>query len=88
MVAPASTNISISNVEKIESYAFEGCTGLTNIAIPSSVTNISGVAFNGCSNIITITVDKPVGSISGAPWGAKNATVVWANEEVEANEAN
>ena len=52
---------------KYRNYAFQGCTGLTNITIPSSVTSIGTGAFYGCNslktsmtipkNIITITKD-------------------------------
>ena len=36
------------SVTSIRNYAFEGCTGLTNITIPDSVTNIGGNAFYCC----------------------------------------
>lgn len=39
-------------------HAFENCTGLTSISIPSSVTNIEGSAFSGCPNITSISVDS------------------------------
>lgn len=73
---------------EISYYAFYGCSSLNQITIPKQVTNIHTSAFNGCNNLKTITVDKPAGSISGAPWGAKNATVIWASEEVETNGTN
>jgi hypothetical protein len=34
--------------------AFEGCTGLTSVTIPNSVTNIGDNAFEGCTKLLTI----------------------------------
>ena len=43
--------LTISNgVESIGFAAFEGCKGVNNITIPSSVTNIGGCAFWNCGN--------------------------------------
>ena len=36
----------------IGSYAFDGCSGLTSITIPNSVTSIGKGAFRGCSGLI------------------------------------
>ena len=38
-------------VVAIGDYAFLGCTGLTSVTIPSSVTSIWGYAFYGCSGL-------------------------------------
>ena len=38
-------------VNKIGSYAFNSCSGLTKITIPSSITNIEGYAFYNCTNL-------------------------------------
>jgi hypothetical protein len=52
-----------SNVEQIKNYTFYGCTSLTSLNIPSSVTSIAydyqgKNAFYGCSNLDFITVDE------------------------------
>lgn len=39
------------NIEKLENYVFEGCSGLT-IMIPNSVTSIGNDTFDGCDAII------------------------------------
>lgn len=45
-----------STCKTISSNAFYGCTGLTSISIPASVTSIDVTSFNGCINIENITV--------------------------------
>ena len=37
--------------------AFEGCSGLTSVTIPSSVTNIGSFAFRDCTSLTNISVD-------------------------------
>lgn len=49
---------------------FQGCTSLTTITIPSSVTYIESTAFEDCSNLTAIHYD---GTATGFPWGATNA---------------
>lgn len=38
--------------------AFQGCTSLTSITIPDSVTEIGTWAFKGCSKLATINVTR------------------------------
>ncbi len=47
----------------IGDYAFEGCTSLTNITIPDSVTSIVDWAFHGCTSLTSITIPDSVTSI-------------------------
>jgi hypothetical protein len=42
---------------------FEGCTSLTSITIPNSVTSIEWDAFNGCTSLTSITIPNSVTSI-------------------------
>ena len=43
--------------------AFHGCSGLTSVTIPDSVTSIGSSAFDGCSGLTSITIPNSVTSI-------------------------
>ena len=45
-------------------YAFYGCSGLTSLTIPSSITSIGGGAFEGCSSLTSLNIPSNVTSIS------------------------
>ena len=47
----------------ISSYAFRGCSGLTSVTIPNSVTSIGSSAFRGCSGLTSVTIPNSVTSI-------------------------
>ena len=40
----------------ISSSAFSGCSGLTSVTIPNSVTSIGDNAFSGCSSLTSVTI--------------------------------
>ena len=50
-------------VTSIGNYAFEDCSGLTSVTIPSSVTSIGEWAFYGCSRLTSVTIPSSVTSI-------------------------
>ena len=50
-------------VTSIGNFAFDGCTGLTNITIPDSVTNIGGYAFYDCPSLTSATIGNSVTSV-------------------------
>ena len=52
-----------SKLKKIGGSAFLGCSGLTSITIPESVTTIVGWAFLGCTSLTSITIPSSVNSI-------------------------
>ena len=55
--------------------AFSGCSGLTRIIVPESVTSIGDCAFNGCSNLTNIIIPKGVTNIgSRAFWNCSDLT--------------
>ena len=53
------------NVIGIVMNAFSGCTGLTSVTIPSSVTFIGGYTFYGCTGLTSVTIPNSVTSIDG-----------------------
>ncbi len=47
-------------VKEIGKSAFDGCTGLTSVTIPDSVTRIGREAFNGCTGLTSIKIPDRV----------------------------
>ena len=52
-----------NNVTSIRSSAFQTCSSLQSITIPSSVTSIGDYAFSGCSSLQSINIPSSVTSI-------------------------
>jgi len=44
-------------VTEIDGSAFNGCSGLTAVTIPNSVTGLPRFGFSGCNNLATVTLD-------------------------------
>ena len=53
------------NTRVISVCAFEGCSSLTSVTIPNSVTSIGHNAFSGCSSLTSVTIPNSVTSIGG-----------------------
>ena len=49
--------------DQLGDYAFYGCSGLTSLTIPSSVTEIGWHAFEDCSSLTSLTIPSNVTSI-------------------------
>ena len=56
-------NVYTSYNDKLGDYAFYGCSGLTSLTIPSSVTSIVNEAFHGCSGLTSLVIPSGVTSI-------------------------
>ena len=65
LVIPASVEYEGTqySVTVIGWYAFSGCTGLTSIDIPNSVTSIENSAFQACTGLTSIDIPNSVRSI-------------------------
>lgn len=73
------TDIEIpAGITMIGESAFAGCTGLTRVVIPNSVTTIDAQAFKDVGGTIYCKFEE--GSVSGAPWGATGTIVYDYNE--------
>ena len=44
-------------------YKFAGCSGLTSVTIPNSVTTIGNYTFSGCSGLTSVTIGNSVTTI-------------------------
>ena len=54
------------SIINIRENAFAGCTGLTSVTIPNSVTSIGVNAFLGCSGLSNVTIPNSVTSIGNS----------------------
>lgn len=50
-------NVSLSNVARIDSNAFQNCSSLTELFLPSTITSFGGnTVFTGCTNLTNLSV--------------------------------
>ena len=55
-----------SGITQLLKNAFNGCSALTEITLPASLTSISGAAFRDCSSLAEITLPASLTSIGGS----------------------
>ncbi|MQP20529.1 leucine-rich repeat domain-containing protein, partial [Prevotella copri DSM 18205] len=62
--------------------AFSGCSGLTSLTLPSSVTSIGESAFSGCSGLTSLTLPSSVSSIGESAFsGCSGLSSIYVNWE-------
>jgi len=54
----------LANATNIGVQAFDGCSGLTAIEIPSGYTQISSYGFRGCTGLTTITIPSTISTVA------------------------
>ncbi|MBO5838061.1 MAG: leucine-rich repeat domain-containing protein [Bacteroidales bacterium] len=71
------------NLTNIPPFTFPGCSSLTSIDIPNSVTSIGEYAFSGCSSLTSIDIPNSVTSIGESAFsGCSSLTSVTIPESV------
>ena len=74
---PSNTSVILQDgIVGITDYAFENCSGLVSITIPSSVTVIGTFAFSGCSGLTSVTIPEGVTSIGNSAFSCSGLTSV------------
>ena len=56
-------------ITSIGKFAFQECSGLTSVTLPSSLTSIGDRAFNKCSGLKSVTLPSSLTSISYSAFG-------------------
>ena len=83
---PANTSIAIEEGTKaICSGAFSGCSGLTNVVIPNSVTSIGNNAFEALNTVFEFAAEEP--AVLGENVFSSNAVLAVPDEAVGAYKA-
>ena len=82
-LAKVSKKITIISGEKIDARAFYGCTNLTSVTIPDSVTSIGSFAFECCTGLTSVTIPDSVTSIGDSAFsGCSNLSSVTIGNSV------
>ena len=68
-VTASGINDQYTSNDKLGGLALSGCSGLTSLTIPSSVTSIGYCAFEGCSGLTSLIIPSSVTSIESGAFG-------------------
>ena len=60
---PKVTSCTLPSIANINERAFYGCSSLTSVTIPNSVTSIGSSAFSECSSLTSVTIPNSITSI-------------------------
>ncbi len=84
IVAYDGSTYMVTALANVNSYgSFDGCSGLTSVTIPGSVTSIGEYAFYGCSGLTSVTIPNSVTSIgANAFYGCSGLTAVTISNSV------
>ena len=75
---PASMKeVIITGGTSIGNSAFDGCSGLTSVTIPESITSIGDYAFSGCSRLTIYCEAESEPSSWRSDWNPDNRPVIW-----------
>lgn len=57
-------DVTLNYTTRLEGWVFSGCTSLTSITIPDTVTLIGGYAFKGCSSLVEVTLGTGLATLN------------------------
>ena len=78
-----SGDLNLTGVRGFAEIAFSGCSSLTSVTIPNSVTSIGGWAFGDCSSLMSVKIPNSVTSIGDfAFFGCSSLTSVTIPDSV------
>ena len=81
--ADIKSNVAGYEVVSIEEGAFKGCSSLTSVNIPNTITNIGASAFYGCSSLTSINIPESVTEIEESAFeGCSSLTSINIPESV------
>lgn len=73
----------MTSLRTVGGNTFNGCTQITEITLPATITSINSNAFSGCTNVTNVYCPWAKGAVTNAPWGMTNATIWYGVAYVE-----
>ncbi|MBR4730847.1 MAG: leucine-rich repeat protein [Prevotella sp.] len=72
-----------TDVDKIDEYAFHGCSEITSIVLPSDLKTIEEGAFSGCSKLASINIPRSITEILASTFSGCKLTSITLPEGLE-----